>query len=65
MLRVVGHPVAVNPDTTLQRVARDEGWDVVRLERLGRRLKVVVSFLAMGALSSGAVRLRLADRRGR
>src|ERR671914_216387 len=47
MLRVVGHPVAVNPDTTLQRVAKEEGWDVVRLERLGRRLKVVASFLAM------------------
>ena len=50
MLRAVGHPVAVNPDTTLLRVAREEGWDVVRLERLGRRLKIGASFVAMGAL---------------
>lgn len=28
MLRAVGHPVAVNPDRELLRVARDEGWDI-------------------------------------
>ena len=50
MLRCVGHPVAVNPDTTLTKVAREEGWDVIRLDRLGRRLKVAASFVAMGAL---------------
>jgi HAD superfamily hydrolase (TIGR01490 family) len=26
MLRAVGHPVAVNPDASLARVAREEGW---------------------------------------
>jgi HAD superfamily hydrolase (TIGR01490 family) len=40
MLRLVGHPVAVNPDTELGRVARSEGWEVLRFERLGRRLRV-------------------------
>ena len=40
MLRLVGHPVAVNPDAELGRVARDEGWEVLRFERLGRRLRV-------------------------
>src|SRR5215212_11438986 len=40
MLRLVGHPVAVNPDKKLAQVARDEGWDVLRFERLGRRLRV-------------------------
>src|ERR671933_2198896 len=40
MLRLVGHPVAVNPDATLARVAREEGWEVLRFERLGRRLRV-------------------------
>ena len=40
MLRLVGHPVAVNPDTELGRVARAEGWEVLRFERLGRRLRV-------------------------
>jgi HAD superfamily hydrolase (TIGR01490 family) len=41
MLRAVGHPVAVNPDAALERVARDEGWEVMRFERLGRRLRFV------------------------
>ena len=36
MLRAVGHPVAVNPDTELARVAREEGWEIMRFERLGR-----------------------------
>ena len=39
MLRAVGHPVAVNPDGELARIARREGWQVLRLDRLGRRLK--------------------------
>ena len=37
MLRAVGHPVAVNPDSELARVAREEGWEVLRFDRLGRR----------------------------
>src|SRR6476661_550123 len=40
MLRVVGHPVAVNPDAELARVAADEGWEVMRFDRLGRRLRL-------------------------
>src|ERR687893_1688947 len=52
MLRAVGHPVAVNPDAELLRVAREEGWDVLRLERLGKRLKIVASFVAMGAVGA-------------
>src|SRR3954454_1219794 len=35
MLRVVGHPVAVNPDAELARVAREEGWEIMRFE-IGR-----------------------------
>src|SRR5436190_12119578 len=49
MLRAVGHPVAVNPDTPLARVAREEGWDVMRFEQLGRRLQ------ALGALGIAAL----------
>jgi HAD superfamily hydrolase (TIGR01490 family) len=41
MLRAVGHPVAVNPDGPLARVAREEGWDVLRFDRLGGRLKML------------------------
>jgi hypothetical protein len=52
MLRAVGHPVAVNPDAELARVAREEGWDVLRFERLGRRLKAAVG-LAAAAVTGG------------
>ena len=48
MLRAVGHPVAVNPDAALLRIAREEGWDVLRFERLGRRLKAAVGLAAAG-----------------
>jgi HAD superfamily hydrolase (TIGR01490 family) len=43
MLRAVGNPVAVNPDRDLARVARDEGWPImkfVRPVRLRDRLPV-------------------------
>lgn len=38
MLRAVGHPVAVNPDRALARVAKEEGWQVMTFETIGRRL---------------------------
>jgi HAD superfamily hydrolase (TIGR01490 family) len=53
MLRAVGHPVAVNPDGNLATVARQEGWDVLRFDRLGRRLKTAVA-LAAAAAAGGA-----------
>ena len=40
MLEAVGHPVAVNPDAGLAEVARREGWEVLRFEKLGERLRV-------------------------
>jgi HAD superfamily hydrolase (TIGR01490 family) len=49
MLRAVGHPVAVNPDPELLRVARSEHWDVLRFDQLGRRLK------AAGAIGAAAL----------
>jgi HAD superfamily hydrolase (TIGR01490 family) len=65
-LRLVGHPVAVNPDAPLARVARDQGWEVVRFETLGRRLKllgaIVVAALAGSASSAFARRRRPARR---
>jgi HAD superfamily hydrolase (TIGR01490 family) len=33
LLRLVGNPVAVNPDTRLRRLAGHEGWPVLRLRR--------------------------------
>ncbi|HEX7293178.1 MAG TPA: HAD-IB family hydrolase, partial [Solirubrobacterales bacterium] len=38
MLRAVGNPVVVNPDPPLAELARQEGWQAMRFERLGRRL---------------------------
>lgn len=48
MLRCVGHPVAVNPDKELLAEARAEGWQVLRFERLGRRLKASIGVLGAG-----------------
>jgi HAD superfamily hydrolase (TIGR01490 family) len=52
MLRAVGHPVAVNPDRELARVAKEEGWEVIRLERLASRLRVLAA-LALVATAGG------------
>jgi HAD superfamily hydrolase (TIGR01490 family) len=53
MLRLVGHPVAVNPDKVLAKAAREERWDVLRFDRLGRRLKAAVGLV--GAAVAGGV----------
>jgi HAD superfamily hydrolase (TIGR01490 family) len=56
MLEAVGHPVAVNPDTTLAKIARERGWDVLRFDRLGRRLKTAAALgAAAGAGGIGTV----------
>jgi HAD superfamily hydrolase (TIGR01490 family) len=53
MLRVVGHPVAVNPDRALAAVARAEGWEILRFDRLRRRLQALVGLV--GAAVAGGV----------
>jgi HAD superfamily hydrolase (TIGR01490 family) len=50
MLRAVGHPVVVNPDADLRRIALEEGWEIVRLDRLGRRLKILAGLAGAAAL---------------
>jgi HAD superfamily hydrolase (TIGR01490 family) len=64
MLRAVGHPVAVNPDSALQKVAREEDWEILRFDTLGRRLKVAAALIAFTAVggAGGAARRRLAVR---
>jgi HAD superfamily hydrolase (TIGR01490 family) len=57
MLRVVGHPVAVNPDGALLRVAREEGWDVLRFERLNGRLKMLGALVGAAVLGTAGRRL--------
>jgi HAD superfamily hydrolase (TIGR01490 family) len=54
MLRAVGHPVAVNPDAELMRVARDEGWQVMTFDRLRRRVRLAAGTVALGALGAGS-----------
>ena len=61
MLRAVGHPVVVNPDAVLARVAREEGWDVLRFDTLGRRVQAGLAIL-LAALAGTAG--SLAARRG-
>ena len=63
MLRAVGHPVVVNPDSRLTVVAAEQGWRILRFERLGRRL-AIVGGAAVAALAGG-VGGRLARRRQR
>jgi HAD superfamily hydrolase (TIGR01490 family) len=61
MLRAVGNPVAVNPDPPLAEIARREGWQTMRFERLGRRLvALAVTVLATVAGFGGS---RIAARR--
>jgi HAD superfamily hydrolase (TIGR01490 family) len=62
MLRAVRHAVVVNPDPDLRRIAAEEGWEVIDLDRLGRRLKALAA-LGAGALLASAGRM-LAARRG-
>jgi HAD superfamily hydrolase (TIGR01490 family) len=67
MLRLVGHPVAVNPDSTLATTARAERWDVLRFDRLGRRLKAAVGLVGAavaGGVGSAALAARGRRRRG-
>jgi HAD superfamily hydrolase (TIGR01490 family) len=57
MLRAVGNPVAVNPDPALAEIARAEGWQVLRFERLGRRLVALVVTLLATVAGFGASRV--------
>jgi HAD superfamily hydrolase (TIGR01490 family) len=50
MLRLVGNPVAVNPDAELSRVAREEGWRIITFDRLRRRLRIAAGAAAVGAV---------------
>ncbi|TDB79735.1 HAD family phosphatase [Micromonospora sp. KC721] len=60
MLSAVGRAVAINPDATLLRQARERGWEV-RDFRTGRRaVKIAVPSTAAAGLLAGAVTAGLA-----
>jgi len=53
MMRAVGHPVAVNPDRELERVARQEGWRIMRFDKLGRRLRWASAVASVALVGGG------------
>ncbi len=57
MLRAVGNPVVVNPDPPLAELARQEGWQTMRFERLGRRLVALAITLLATVGGFGASRV--------
>jgi len=67
MLEAVGHPVAVNPDNALERIARERGWQIMRFDRLGRRVKLGAAVCGVALVGVGggyvAARMRTAPRR--
>ncbi len=62
MLSAVGHPVVVNPDAELARIAAREGWEVLRIDPLSRRLRAIA--FGGGAAGAGALAVTLQRRRG-
>ncbi|MFL5884546.1 MAG: HAD family hydrolase [Thermoleophilaceae bacterium] len=51
MLETVGHAVVVNPDANLTRIARDQGWQIMRFDKLGRRLRLLAAATGLAALA--------------
>ncbi|MHB8189616.1 MAG: HAD family hydrolase [Ferrimicrobium sp.] len=62
MLEVVGHPVAVNPDRVLARVARERGWVTAeftqtmkihqpQIQRTIRTIAIVAAIVSLGGLA--------------
>ncbi len=54
MLEAVGHPVVVNPDRVLAKVARDRGWEVMQFTKPVRlRDRVGVPSLSFTTVAAG------------
>jgi HAD superfamily hydrolase (TIGR01490 family) len=62
MLRAVGNPVAVNPDPPLAEIAKAEGWQTMRFERLGRRLIAIAVTVLATVAGLGARRVAIRRR---
>jgi HAD superfamily hydrolase (TIGR01490 family) len=51
MLRTVGHAVVVNPDANLAQIARQEGWQIMRFDKLARRLRLGAAAAGLAAVA--------------
>lgn len=51
MMQAVGHPVAVNPDRSLQSVAHRRGWPIVEFNRTGKQ---IAKLSAAGTMAAAA-----------
>jgi len=58
MLRAVGTAVVVNPDAELAGIARNEGWQVMQFDKLGRRLRIAGAAVLAAALGGMGTWLR-------
>lgn len=64
MLEAVGHPVAVNPDSGLEAVARTRGWPIVEFSRTARRV-IRTTTAGVGAVGLAIATYALGRRHGR
>jgi len=64
MMELVGHPVAVNPDSQLDSIAHERGWPVVAF---ARKTKKALAFggVGMGTVATSAAAYLLGRRHGR
>jgi len=64
MLEVVGHPVAVNPDSDLESIAHERGWPVVIFARRTKRA-FAASVVITAAVASAGLAYLLGRKHGR
>lgn len=64
MMEMVGHPVAVNPDSELEDVARERGWPIVIFARKTKRVFAFSGAMTL-AVSAAVVAYALGRKHGR
>ncbi|HUF15274.1 MAG TPA: HAD-IB family hydrolase [Acidimicrobiia bacterium] len=64
MMELVGHPVAVNPDSELDTIAHERGWPIVIFSRKTKR-RVALSGVAVASVAVAAVAYGVGRRHGR
>lgn len=64
MMELVGHPVAVNPDSELGSIAHERGWPVVVFARRTKRA-LALSSVGLGTATAAAAGYLLGRRHGR